>query len=120
MTSSTRLLPALALLVGLANGAAAQRPRVLRPTPVAPDTIVAPPMLAADTSLSPFAPSDVPTAADRSIARAFELSTAGVSEQPGDILEGVAALSDSIAREDRVAVLSRDRLLTRRGLGDLA
>jgi hypothetical protein len=58
-----------------------------------------------------------PTAAS---LRAFELSTAGVSEQPGDILEGVAALSDSIAREDRVAVLSRDRLLTRRGLGDLA
>ncbi|MFL5507133.1 MAG: mechanosensitive ion channel domain-containing protein [Gemmatimonadales bacterium] len=120
MTCSTRLLLALALLVGLANGAAAQRPRVLRPSPAAPDTIVAPPALPVDTSLSPFAPTDVPTAADRSIARAFELSTAGVSEQPGDILEGVAALSDSIAREDRVAVLSRDRLLTRRGLGDLA
>ncbi|MFL5519819.1 MAG: hypothetical protein ACJ8B6_02705, partial [Gemmatimonadales bacterium] len=86
MTCSTRLLLALALLVGLANGAAAQRPRVLRPSPAAPHTIVAPPALPVDTSLSPFAPTDVPTAADRSIARAFELSTAGVSEQPGDIL----------------------------------
>jgi len=109
-----------ALASALAPPAGAQKERrIPRLKPAADSTLVPTVGILADSSVRPFSPSQVPLEADRTIARAFELSAAGVGTEADEVLSATRALLDSLSHEERVANLSREHLLTRRGLGDL-
>ena len=120
MTALSRIVVAVSLCAVPAGPAWGQLPKALIPTAPAPDTTRVAPAADADTAARPFADSDIPLAADRTIARAFELSKVGAGGKEESILGGVTALSDSLGREEPVSALSRQHLLTRRGLGDLS
>jgi small-conductance mechanosensitive channel len=118
MNPLLRALTALSLLAALAGPAASQLPTSLAPQAPPVDTTTRP-AVPPDTATRPFADSDIPMAADRTIARAFELGAIGVNGDAGRIQVRAKLLADSISREERIAELTRGHLLTRRGLADL-
>lgn len=118
MNALTRAASVLPLLAALAGPASGQLPTSLMPKAPPVDT-TAPRAAAPDTASRPFADSDIPIAADRSIARALALAAVGGGGDAGKIQVLSRLLADSIGREERVANLARGHLLTRRGLADL-
>jgi small-conductance mechanosensitive channel len=120
MNALLRVASALPLLAVLAGPASGQLPTALLPKAPPVDTTPAPPAAAADTATRPFANSDIPMAADRTLARALALSAVSGASEAGEIQVKAKLLVDSIGREERVADLARGHLLTRRGLSDLS
>jgi len=98
---------------------AQQERRLPRLKPAADSTLAPAVAVTTDTAVRLFSPSQVPLEADRTTARAFELSVAGMGTESNELLAATRALLDSLSREERVADLSREHLLTRRGLADL-